>query len=96
MPNTGRGPKNDNPAINGFAFAAGILTTLIVSPQLWWLSLWLGEHVFLRQYDMETTQILVFVSFALICWMSVSMARFGWSSTLVMGFVLIVSKIPVL
>ncbi|GFE65547.1 hypothetical protein [Litoreibacter roseus] len=95
MSDHGNGPSKRNDAINGFALAAGILTTLMVSPQLWIFSQWLGRKIFLPQWGYDLGELLVLASFGLICWMSISVARFGWSSTLVMGFVLILSKTPI-
>lgn len=95
MAGRGYGPGGGNPAVNRFAFMAGVLTTMVAASPLWWFSQWLGDQVFAPQWGYDNAQIMVVLAFCLVCGMSITLAQYGWSSSIMMQLVIIISKSPV-
>ena len=89
-----RGADNNNPGMRGFAIWAGMLCTLLITPQIWQISKWLSRNVLEHQFGYDMAFYLTYVVFGLICLMAASMSRMGLETSIVMFLVFAFSKLP--
>ena len=88
------GQENASSAAMSFAKWAGILCTLLITPQIWQLSLWLSETILERQFGYDLAYYMTFAVFALICLMAVSMSRIAWGTSVGMLMIFVIAKMP--
>lgn len=92
----GSGQANATSAAQSFAKWAGVLCTLLITPQIWQISQWLSSAVLQRQFGYELAYYLTFAVFALICLMAVSMSRIAWGTSVGMLLIFVIAKLPII
>ena len=91
-----RGQENATSAAQSFAKWAGVLCTLLISPQIWQVSQWLSGTILERQFGYELAYYLTFVVFALNCLMAISMSRIAWGTSVGMLLIFVITKLPII
>ncbi|MEM9494980.1 MAG: hypothetical protein AAGA09_03170 [Pseudomonadota bacterium] len=91
-----QGQANATNAAQSFAKWAGVLCTLLITPQIWQVSGWLSDKVLVAQFGYDLAYYLTFAVFALICLMAVSMSRIAWGTSIGMLLIFVIAKLPII
>ena len=71
---------------------AGVILT---SPQLWHISVFLGENVLAPQFGYETAALLIYALFGCIAMAAIYLGKMTLGSSIVLGAIWIISKSPI-
>ena len=91
-----QGQENATSAAQSFAKWAGVLCTLLITPQVWQVSQWLSSALLERQLGHELAYYLTFAVFGLICLMAISMSRIAWGISVGMLLIFVIAKLPII
>lgn len=82
-------------SIHMMAFWLAALCTLLLSPQIWMASVWLGDNVLAQQFGYDLVYWLRFAVFGMLFMSALYAARAGLGTSLSMAALYAVSKLPV-
>lgn len=82
-------------AAQALAFWLAALCTLVLTPQIWGLSLWIGERILEPQFGYELASWLVYAVFAILVMASIHAARMGLGTSLAIAALTLLTKLPV-
>lgn len=83
-------------AAQSLAFWGGLLTTLLVIPQIWQVSQWIANRVFGPQFGYEIAYYLSFLVCVLLCGLSISLNKLFWGTSVGLLVVFVLSKLPII
>lgn len=91
-----KGQANASNAAQSFAKWAGILCTVLITPQIWLAAVWLARVILVPQFGPELAYYLTFAVFGLLAMMAVSLSRIAWGTSVGMLLIFMITKLPII